>query len=136
MKCLIVEDEFASRRLLEVCLSEYADCSVAINGCEAVNGVKHALELGEPYELICMDIKMPQMDGMEAKKAIRKLEHQHGIKGFDGAKIIMATALDDRKNIIGAFKQGCESYIVKPFKEQDIITELQKLGLISQKTGV
>ncbi len=132
MKCLIVEDEFAARKLLQVYLSDYADCFIAVNGREAVDAFKDALSEGQPYDLICLDIMMPQMDGHDALAAIRQIEKEHGINGLDGAKVIMITALSDSKNIIGAFRKGCEVYIVKPVKKEKLLEEMKKLGLLSK----
>ena len=132
MKCLIVEDEFAARKLLQIYLSDYADFFIAVNWREAVDAFKDALSEVQPYDLICLDIMMPQMDGHDALAAIRQIEKEHGINGLDGAKVIMITALSDSKNIIGAFRKGCEVYIVKPVKKEKLLEEMEKLGLLSK----
>lgn len=130
MKCLIVEDDFAARKLLQVYLSDYADCFVAVNGHEVVEAVREALDEEQPYDLICLDIMMPEMDGHKALEAIRHLEKEHGTGGLDGVKVIMTTALDDSRNIMGAFRTGCEAYIVKPIRKEKLIDEMTKLGLL------
>ncbi len=66
MRILVVEDDFISRRLLCRFLERFGECDVAINGNEAVNAVEHALQAGAHYDLICLDIMMPEMDGQEA----------------------------------------------------------------------
>lgn len=133
MKCLIVDDEFAARKLLQVYLSEYADCFVAVNGQEAVEAVREAfVKEEEPYDLICLDIMMPEMDGREALEAIRQIEKEHGIGGLDCVKVIMMTALDDSKNIMDAFRTGCEAYIVKPIRKEQLLQEIRHLGLLVQ----
>ena len=130
MKCLIVEDDFTARKLLQVYLSDYGDCFIAVNGNEALDAVRQALDEGQPYDLICLDIMMPEMDGQEALKAIRQLEEERGIYGLDAAKVIMTTALSDSGSVKIAFKTGCESYIVKPIKKERLVREMAKLGLI------
>ncbi|MEA3226399.1 MAG: response regulator [Planctomycetota bacterium] len=132
MKCLIVEDEFTARKLLQVYLSDYGDCFVAVNGREAVQAFREALEEGQPYDLICLDIMMPEMDGHEALKLIRQIESERGIAGLDGVKVIMTTALDDSKNVMGAFRGGCEAYVVKPVAKENLIAEIEKLGLLAK----
>jgi len=134
MKCLIVEDDAVTRILLSQYLSEYADCSVAVNGLEAAEAVRHALENGEPYDLICLDIMMPEMDGYEALNCIRKIEKEHGLGGLDCVKVIMTTALGDPKSIMGAFRTGCEAYIVKPVRKEKLLEEMEKLGLLAKTT--
>ena len=130
MKCLIVEDDFSARKLLQAYLQDRADCFVAINGKEAVDAVHQALEQGEPYDLICLDIMMPEMDGQETLQAIRQIEHKYRTHGHKGAKVIMTTALSEPEHVIGSFKIGCESYIVKPIRKDDLLHEMAKLGLI------
>ena len=130
MKCLIVEDDFTARKLLQVYLREHADCDVAVNGKEAVEAVRDALDKEQPYDLLCLDISMPEMDGQEALKAIRKIEKEHGIVGLSGVKVIMTTAFGDKKNIMTAFNSGCESYLIKPINREKLFVEIEKLGLL------
>jgi two-component system chemotaxis response regulator CheY len=134
MKSLIVEDDFAARRLMQIYLAVFGECSVAINGIEAVNAVRIALEQNEPYDLICLDIMMPHMDGIEALAKIREVEKENGIQGLDVAKVIMTTAKSLSKDIFGAFNTGCESYLIKPIKKKDVVAEIEKLGLMTPTT--
>ncbi len=131
MKCLIVEDDFAARKLLQRYFSGYGDCDVATDGIEAVDAFKEALDEGQPYDLICLDVMMPRMDGHQALEAIRQVETECGIGGLDGVKVIMTTALGDSKNVMGAFREGCEAYIIKPVEKQKLLKEIEGLGLIS-----
>ncbi len=131
MKCLIVEDDFISRKLLQTYLTDCADCYVACDGREAVEAFTEALEADQPYDLICLDIMMPDMGGREALTEIRRIENEHGIGGLDGVKVIMTTALDDSINIFGAFREGCEAYVVKPICKDKLLAEIEKLGLLS-----
>jgi len=129
MRFLIVEDDFAARRLLQRYLSNDGNCDIAVDGNEAVQAFRLALDEKEPYDLICLDIMMPNMSGHEALKAIRQIESEHGINGLEGVKVIMTTALGNSKNVMGAFKEGCEAYIVKPIKKDKLFEEMEKLGL-------
>lgn len=133
MKTLIVEDDFLSRSLLSTLLSEYGTCHVAVNGQEALQAVERGLEENVPYDLICLDIMMPVMDGQQALQEIRRIEERHGIRGLDMVKVIMVTAVDDSNNIMKAFRQGqCEAYLTKPLNREKLITHIRDLGLIEQ----
>jgi two-component system, chemotaxis family, chemotaxis protein CheY len=132
VKCLIVEDDLTSRKLLETYLADCADCSGAGDGQEAVEAFEEALDFGRPFDLICLDVMMPGMDGHEALTEIRRIEAERNIKGLDGVKVIMTTALDDSTNIFGSFREGCEAYVVKPVVKDKLMTEIEKLGLLTE----
>jgi two-component system chemotaxis response regulator CheY len=130
LKILIVEDDFASFKILEEYLCEYGNCYVAVNGADTVKAFKKALDEGQPYDVICLDIMLPKMNGHLALEEICKIEREYGISDSDGVKVIMTTAIDDPEDIIKAFKQGCKAYIVKPITSEKLLAEMQKLSLI------
>ncbi|QEM67996.1 response regulator [Geobacter sp. FeAm09] len=131
MKCLIVEDDFISRRILKELLSKHFDCDIAINGEEAVTSFQLAHEGKHPYDLICMDIMMPGVNGQEALRRIREVERSLRVPAHLEAKVIMTTALDDPKTVVQAFYQGgATAYLVKPIGKQKLMNELRTLGLL------
>jgi two-component system, chemotaxis family, chemotaxis protein CheY len=129
MKTLIVEDDFTSRILLQGILQTYGTCHVCVNGREAVDAFKTSLADKDPYNLICLDIMMPEMDGQTALKNIRAIEEAAGISPSEGCKIIMTTALDDKKNIMNAFREQCDIYLVKPIDKAKLVESLETLNL-------
>ena len=131
MKILVVEDDFGSRLVLQKILSPFGDCDVAVNGSEAVDAHKSAMERGTPYDLICLDIMMPVMNGREALDHIRKKEAEMNILPKNEVKIVMMTALDMAKDVIDAYYHGgCTSYMVKPIQKVNVLRMLQELGFI------
>ena len=131
MKTLIVEDDFISRKLLKELLAKYGDCDIATDGEEAVQAFQLALESGAPYQLICMDIMMPNMDGQEALKLIRTIEKEQDIQGDEEVKVLMTTALDDPRSVIEAYyRGGATSFIVKPIIKEKLFAEIRSLGLM------
>ena len=127
MKILIVDDNPTNIFLLQEYLNPFGTFNVASNGEEAIERVRIALETNTPYDLICMDIHMPNMDGQEATQKIRNLEQT---KGNYCAKIIMTTALNDFKNVSSAYKNLCDGYLVKPIRKDLFLQELKRLKLI------
>lgn len=134
MKSLIVEDDFTARKLMQVYLSDLGESFIAVNGKEAVEAVKEAIEKKDHFDLICMDVMMPEMDGIEAVKIIRQIEKKSNILGLNSVKIIMTTAKGQSEDIFGAFNTGCESYLVKPVRKPALIEEIEKLGLIQSQS--
>lgn len=129
MKILVTEDDFCSRELLKEIMSSYGTVYLANNGREGVDAFMHNLTSTEPFDLICLDIMMPVMDGQEALKEIRRIEREKGIAGTDAVKIIMTTALSDSINIMQALMNGgCDAYINKPISADEIKNILPKLG--------
>jgi len=130
LKMLIVEDDFPSCEVLKEYLSEYGDCATTANGADGVEAFRNALDAGTPYDLVCLDIMMPEMDGHEALRTIRQIEQDHGILDSSGVRVIMTTAKDRSRDMIKAFDEGCASYIVKPIDQEKLVAEMQKLDLI------
>lgn len=130
MKILIAEDDFTSRLLLQELLNQFGTVHIAINGKEAVEAVNLAMDTAEPYDLICLDIMMPEMDGQEALKQIRKKEEGMGIRSTEGVKIIMVTALGDPKNVFTSYMGLCDAYLTKPILKEKLYQELRNFGLI------
>lgn len=131
MRALIVEDEFLSRKVLRSFLMTLFEVDIVVNGREAVEAFKLAHEEYQPYDLILMDIMMPEVDGIEALHQIRKTEQERSLK--PKAKVIMTTALDDPQTVIKTFYDGeASAYIVKPVAKDKLYKELEKLGLLNK----
>ena len=131
MKILIVDDNYASRKLLRAYLDPYGNCTMANNGNEALELFSAALDAEEPFDLLCMDIMMPELDGSETLKQLRAIEQEREIPSEKRAKVVMTTALDDRKEIIRLFNDGCEGYLIKPIDGSQLHRVLVQLGLVS-----
>ena len=130
MNILVVDDDFANRKLLQTQLSLFGHCDTAVDGNEAILAFKLALDDHQPYDLICMDIRMPYMDGKEALKKIRQIENDHGIEDKDKVKVIMTTALDDAESVVDSYQGGATAYLVKPITKKKILEEFLRLGLV------
>lgn len=130
MKILLAEDDFVTRKFMVNFLSKYGECDVTVDGMEAVDAFMMALEDEEPYDLVCLDIMMPVMDGYQALVAIRKLEKEKNIPEEKSVKVIMTTALNEERNVKMAFELGCTIYSGKPINQDRFEQALKKLDLI------
>lgn len=128
MRILLAEDDYITRNNMAGFLSTHGECDIAVDGMETVEAFVTALEKGESYDLVCLDIMMPAVDGYQALKAIRDVENSRGISTENGAKVIMVTALGGEKNVEMAYELGCTTYINKPVVASEFEEALKKLG--------
>ena len=127
MKSLVAEDDPTNRKVLKAFLSRYGECDIAVDGNEAVNAVLLGLQSHREYDLVCMDLRMPQMDGQEAIREIRKQEAAR--PASKRAKIIVTTIHTDTESIATALLGRCDAYLVKPIDIAKLKKELISLGL-------
>ena len=109
-KILIVDDAAFMRKVIKDTLSKsgYTDLYEAVDGADAVEKYNEI----QP-DLVLMDITMPNMDGLEALKAIR---------GKDGnANVVMCSAMGQESMVIDAVRSGAKDFIVKPFKADRVL---------------
>jgi len=125
-KVLVVDDELVNRTILEDFLGQAALCAKAENGAEAVEFFRQALDNGDPFDLVLMDIMMPGIDGFLAMQEIRSLERERNV--LSPVKAIMVTALSGSKNVFDAYSRcQCNGYLEKPLDKsvfQQLISNL------------
>jgi two-component system chemotaxis response regulator CheY len=130
LRALLVEDDFASRLMLQSFLARYGDCHVAVNGREAVDACRAAMDGGRSYHVICMDIMMPEMDGREAARQIREMEEKQGILSTDGVKIIMTTTVGEIREVMHCFHALCDAYLLKPIDLSQLLRQMKAYRLV------
>lgn len=133
LNILIVEDDVVSSTMLASILSPFGKCDIVGDGLMAVAAFETGHKNKTPYDLVCLDIMLPGLDGQEALQRIRNWERRYNINGLDGVKIIMATSLEDRNNVMQAFNHQCEGYIVKPVTKNLVLEQLKALGLYDNR---
>lgn len=109
-KILLVDDAAFMRKMIKDTLSKngYTDLHEAVDGADAV---EKFTEL-KP-DLVIMDITMPNMDGLEALKAIRAKDN--------GANVVMCSAMGQESMVMDAVRSGAKDFIVKPFKGERVL---------------
>ncbi|MBF0456285.1 MAG: response regulator [Nitrospirae bacterium] len=130
MRILIADDELINRKILQEMLSEYADCDIVVNGLEVIEAFTMAHEQKRPYDLLCLDIMMPLMDGCEALMQIRKMETVMKIEPDDRVKVIMITAVDRPNEILQSYNGECSAYMIKPVNKKALIKQIKDIGLL------
>lgn len=133
MRILIVDDEPHNRTVLQFMLKSLGSCDQAVDGREAVEAFLMALDEGDPYQLILMDIMMPDMNGQDALKSIRAHERARGVDGAGEAVIFMVTALDTETQVVEAFFKGCcTDYLTKPVTQDRLFEKLKECHLMDE----
>lgn len=130
MKSLVADDVLVIRHLLHRTLSSYGECEEAVNGKEAITKFIQNHKKNDPYDLICLDILMPQKTGLQVIKDIRHYENQNNIPENNRVKIIMTTILQDKSIVDQANEYGCDGYMVKPIQLNKLLALIRKFGLI------
>lgn len=119
-KILIIDDDLRHDKMMSyLLLSKGFDVTYALSGQEALEKLR--LKVIDRPDIILMDIMMPQMDGFETFKEIRK------DLNLKDTPIIMLTALSDPQNQEKAVAIGAEDYIEKPFSPSDVIARIKKV---------
>ncbi len=131
-RILIVEDDMVSRKFLSKYLSRYGDCDLVVDGLEAIDAYLLAMKEGLAYDLICLDVMMPKIDGIRVLKTIRDLERQHQVPEMEASKIIMTTVLGETEIVKSAFDYGCNAYASKPIDMTKMTEVLIKIGFIDK----
>ena len=71
---LVIDDDPACRRLVENCLRPFGQCDLAQDGHEGLAAFRRALDRGQPYDLVCLDIMMPGIDGHDVLDSLRNTD--------------------------------------------------------------
>lgn len=130
MRSLVVDDELVSRKKMENIMFMFGDCISVDSGKSAVQAFETSIMKGEPFDVIMLDVSMPNMDGTEVLYEIRSIEQKSNIPKMNQSKIIMVTAQSDKDTVITCIQAGCNGYIVKPFNRTVIAQKLKELKII------
>ena len=107
-KLLVVDDELNIRELIKKYAKyEGYDVEVACNGIEAIDKVKE-----NEYDIVIMDVMMPELDGFSAVREIRK---------FNDIPVIVLSARGEEYDKLHGFELGVDDYVVKPFSPKELM---------------
>ncbi|NBI27372.1 response regulator [Chengkuizengella marina] len=114
-KILIVDDAAFMRMMIKDILSKngFDVVGEAIDGSQAIEKYREL----QP-DLVTMDITMPELDGIEALKEIKKMD--------PNSKVIMCSAMGQQAMVIDAIQAGAKDFIVKPFQADRVIEAIKK----------
>ena len=114
LRILVAEDHLKNRRVIELILEQIgASIRFAVNGREAIEACK-----AETFDVVMMDMQMPEMDGLAASRAIRAHETQCGLPR---TPIIMVSANAMTEHVQQAIAAGCDAHVSKPLTPRSLI---------------
>lgn len=116
-KILIVDDASFMRTVLKDIIKGNGLANEIIEAADGVEGVK-AYQSQKP-DLVTMDVNMPRADGIQALRAIMKID--------PSAKVVMVTSVEQKQIVQDAMKLGARDYIVKPFDRNNVGLVLNKV---------
>ncbi len=129
MRILIVEDDIASQIFLKAVLKPFGQCDTAGDGAAAVRAYAEAALDGAPFDVVFMDIMIPEMNGLAAIDRIRDYEAHNRRSVPRPAQVVVVTATEDSQNIIHAYCTGdVFAYMKKPLERQEVEATMAKIA--------
>jgi len=113
-KILVVDDEKGARDALQVILEDEYEVTTAASGNEALTYCKTA-----DYDVVFLDVAMPDLDGIETLKRLRSLD--------EPMDVVMISASDKADKAVQSIKLGAYDYITKPFEPEDILSAVDRV---------
>ncbi len=129
MRILVVDDELVSRKKMIKIVSDFGQTEGVKNGKAAISAIKTALEDWKLYNLITLDISMPDISGTEVLSVIREMEDERGLEAEEKAKILMVTSHSDIETVKACVGK-CDGYVIKPFNKEVMVEKLKKIELL------
>lgn len=129
MRILIIDDDPAIRLLLSTYLKPYGTCVEAEHGAAGIQVFTNGLAQQQSFDLVCLDIQMPGLDGHATLRCLRAIEAGFGRLGRAGARILMATTRDTPRDVLAAFREQAEGYLVKPINTAQLREQLESLDI-------
>lgn len=127
---LVVDDSSSVRQFFQCVLAGHGECDMAVDGVEGVKLAGRAFMDNRPYDVIFLDIMMPQISGLTACRKIRDMERAAGLSQDGPCRIVMVSSLSDSGTMLKAqFESGADAYLTKPVEPAAIREILCGFGL-------
>lgn len=129
MKILIIEDDESTQLLLKKIFTPSVECSIFAEAMDAISVFVDRMMAFDPFDAVLIDINLPDMNGVNALKLIRKFEKVKGIMNNRKAKIIMMTGDANEQNVKESVKNGCDNFLIKPVTQDKIEVKFKAVGV-------
>ena len=128
LKILAIDDEFAALTKMKAMLSTFGECEVATSGAQTIDLIREAIQEGKYFDLITIDIELPDIDGIALLSEILREEKQYNLCAVK----LMVSASSTPSNVCRAKKQNCDGFLVKPIKKDILHQKLHTLGVLQK----
>ncbi|MDT8445626.1 MAG: response regulator [bacterium] len=133
IRILVVDDELVSRKKMAKILNALGKVKEAETGNGAIKAFSDAIDAGEPFDLVSLDVGLPDLNGTDLLVELRDLEAKVVTPGYKPVKILMVTAHSDRDTVLTSIQAGCDEYVVKPFTSDLVMRKLRQIGFLSKE---
>lgn len=106
-----------------------AECDCAVDGVEGLEAFIQAYMSGSPYDLICLDLLMPRMNGYNTLREIREFEKKEMVSDEKRVRVIVITCVDDGQSKKTVKETGCEAYMIQPVLKSQLYETIEDIGL-------
>jgi two-component system chemotaxis response regulator CheY len=127
MRSLAIDDEFVALSKMTLLLEPFGACDAATSAQQALDLFCQAIREGDPYQLVTIDINMPDMNGLTL---LGRLQREEQARGCPRAKKLIVTAASTPRNVQAAVSGECDGFLVKPVRREVLLTKLTALGLL------
>lgn len=135
MRFLVVDDDIWANRLIAHTLEKHGEVVSTANGDEALAAIQESWSNAAAFDLVCLDIDMPGVDGHATLAAIRALEETRGVEPGRGVAVVMVSGHREPDHFFAAFREGCEAYLVKPVTAEKLLFHLHRLGVLKSESA-
>ena len=129
MKVLIIEDDKSTLTLIEKILGSSVDCESCPTAMDGIEKFVDNMISFDSFDAVLMDINLPDLNGVNCLRLLRRFEAVKGVVDNRKAKIIMMTGTADEENVKGSLKNGCDQFLIKPVSKDKIEAKFKAVGL-------
>ena len=133
MRSLIIEHDLECRRILCETLKQYGECCFAENRDDGIDVFREAWMTGKPFQLVCLDIMMPNMEGTELLHLIHASVSGMMLEGYTQPQILLTTSMTDTANVAEYYQKICDYHLTKPITIEELQETLTVMGFAADR---
>jgi len=125
-RILVVDDDRVTAKIVKKAIQGLGEVVLAADGAEALAAFRKAFDGGSRFDVVILDLEMPEVDGHGALRGVREYEESHGVHGLDRCLVYMNTSNPDLKKVKASFRLQADRYFLKPLSVDQIKKRLEE----------